>query len=123
VAFNGIEIDMLSLGDADSLLVTLWENGRPTYMLIDGGYAKDAATATSFLQRRGVKKIDHLVCSHMDNDHAAGLFRLVQEGKCEIGCGWVHRPDLHNVGPNDGTSSQAPQEPRLTWREPERTMK
>jgi beta-lactamase superfamily II metal-dependent hydrolase len=95
MAFDGIEIDMLSLGDADSLLVTLWEHGRPTYTLIDGGYAKDARTVTSFLQRRGIKKIHHLVCSHMDNDHAAGLLRLVQEGKFEIGCGWVHRPDLH----------------------------
>jgi beta-lactamase superfamily II metal-dependent hydrolase len=95
MAYNGIEIDMLSLGDADSLLVTLWENGRPTYILIDGGYAKDTATVSNFLQSRGVKKIHHLVCSHMDNDHAAGLLRLVQEGKFEIGGGWVHRPDLH----------------------------
>ena len=95
MAFNGIEIDMLSLGDADSLLVTLWENGRPTYILIDGGYAKDAPTVTRFLQRRGIKKIHHLVCSHMDNDHAAGLLRLVQEGRFQIRRGWVHRPDRH----------------------------
>lgn len=95
MAFNGIEIDMLSLGDADSLLVTRWENGRATYILIDGGYAKDAATVTRFLEGRGVKKIHHLVCSHMDNDHAAGLLRLVQERNFKIGCGWVHRPELH----------------------------
>lgn len=95
MAFNGIEIDMLSLGDADSILVALWENGRATYILIDGGYRKDAATVTRFLQRRRIEKIDHLVCSHMDNDHAAGLVRLVQEGKFKIGCGWVHQPNLH----------------------------
>jgi beta-lactamase superfamily II metal-dependent hydrolase len=95
MAVNGVEIDMLSLGDADSLLVTLWENGRPTYTLIDGGYGKDAPTVTRFLQRRRVQKIHHLVCSHMDNDHAAGLLRLVREGNFEIGRAWVHRPDLH----------------------------
>lgn len=95
MAFNGIEIDMLSLGDADSLLITLWENGQPTHILIDGGYAQDAPTVTGFLQSRRIRKIHHLVCSHMDNDHAAGLLGLVREGNFEIGCGWVHRPDLH----------------------------
>ncbi|MCE9565541.1 MAG: hypothetical protein K8U57_26260 [Planctomycetes bacterium] len=50
---------------------------------------------TKFLQRRRVKKIHHIDCSHMDNDHAAGLLRLVQNGDFEIGCGWVHRPELH----------------------------
>jgi beta-lactamase superfamily II metal-dependent hydrolase len=93
--YNGVEIDMLSLGDADSLLVTNWESGRPTYILIDGGYAKDAPRVTRFLQARAVKKIHHLVCSHLDDDHAAGLLRLVHEGEFEVGCGWVHRPDLH----------------------------
>jgi beta-lactamase superfamily II metal-dependent hydrolase len=69
MAANGVEIDMLSLGDADSLLVTLWENGRPTYTLIDCGYAKDAPAVTRFLQRRGVKTIHHLVCSHRVQSH------------------------------------------------------
>ena len=50
MASNGIEIDMLSLGDADCFLVTLWEHGRPTYILIDGGYAKNTLTVTRFLQ-------------------------------------------------------------------------
>jgi beta-lactamase superfamily II metal-dependent hydrolase len=95
MAFNGIEIDMLSLGDADAQLVTRWENGRPTHILIDGGYARDAATVTRFLRSRRIRKIHHLVCSHMDNDHAAGLLRLVEERQFEIGCSWVHRPELH----------------------------
>ena len=108
MAFDGIEIDMLSLGDADSLLVTLWENGLATYILIDGGYGRDAATVTSFLKGRRIKKIHHLVCSHMDNDHAAGLLRLVQERNFEIGCGWVHRPDLHvNINAVRGTMRKA----------------
>lgn len=47
MALNGIEIDMLSLGDADSLLITLWENGRSTYTLIDSGYLQPKGTDTS----------------------------------------------------------------------------
>ena len=34
---NGIEIDMLSLGDADCIVVTKYENSVPYRIIIDGG--------------------------------------------------------------------------------------
>ena len=40
--FEGIEIDMLSLGDADSILVTQWTAYGPFRVLIDGGSGDDA---------------------------------------------------------------------------------
>ena len=40
--FNGREIDMLSLGDADSILVTGWYGTSAWRALIDGGRASDA---------------------------------------------------------------------------------
>jgi hypothetical protein len=57
VAFNGIEIDTMSLGDADSFLVTDWNNDVPTYILIDSGYARDAAAIERFLAGRGVEEV------------------------------------------------------------------
>ena len=44
--FNGFEIDMLSLGDADSILVTQWRPDRllPIRVLIDGGNTGSADT-------------------------------------------------------------------------------
>jgi hypothetical protein len=41
-AFYGVEIDMLSLGDADAILVTEWSGNHVFRVLIDGGTADDA---------------------------------------------------------------------------------
>jgi beta-lactamase superfamily II metal-dependent hydrolase len=95
MAFNGIEIDMMSLGDADSILVTDWNNDVPTYILIDGGYAKDAAAIEKFLAARGVEDVTHLVSTHLHDDHIRGLVRLVQNNKFGIRRAWVHQPELH----------------------------
>jgi hypothetical protein len=35
--FDGIEVDMLSLEDADAIIVTKYESGKPHRILIDGG--------------------------------------------------------------------------------------
>lgn len=95
MAFNGIEIDMLSLGDADCILVTEWDDDLPTYVLIDGGYAKDVPAITAFLASRDALSIDHMICSHLHDDHASGLLRIVENGKVEIGTAWVHRPEQY----------------------------
>lgn len=95
MAYDGIEIDMLALGDADSILVTRWTDGKPLYVLIDGGYAKDAPIIEAFLTSRGVERTDHLVCSHIHNDHVQGLRRLVRNNSFEIGTAWVHLPEYH----------------------------
>jgi competence protein ComEC len=95
MAFNGIEIDMLSLGDADSILVTDWNNDIPTYILIDGGYDRDTAAIEKFLAGRGVEEVDHLISTHLHDDHIRGLVRLVQNNKFGIGRAWLHQPELH----------------------------
>ena len=89
MAFNGIEIDMLSLGDADCILVTHWKDDIPTYILIDGGYAKDILIVEKFLGERNVDEIDHLVSTHLHNDHIRGLvkpFRTVSSKSAVPGC-------------------------------------
>ena len=68
MTYDGIEIDMLSLGDADCILVTCWKNGEPERVLIDGGRLSSVETVRGFLRRRNVKTLDHVVCSHSDDD-------------------------------------------------------
>lgn len=45
---DGLEIDLLNLGDADSILVTNWFNDNPTRILIDGGNSSHTRTSWIF---------------------------------------------------------------------------
>jgi beta-lactamase superfamily II metal-dependent hydrolase len=91
--YDGIEIDMLALGDADSILVTHWVGGRSTRILIDGGTGADADTVIGFLAAREVYALDHMVCTHPHNDHAGGLVELIKNYSIKIGMSWVHDPE------------------------------
>lgn len=94
--YDGIEIDMLCIGDADSILVTRWVPGRrPMRVLIDGGTAESAETVLSFLANQAIGTIDHLVCTHPHDDHALGLVTIASQSWLGIGCAWMHRPQSH----------------------------
>ena len=92
--FNGIEIDMLSLGDADSILVTEWYGTTVWRVLIDGGCASDAKTIRDFLRSRNVTSLYAVVCTHLHKDHARGLIELVKDKSISISFGWLH--DMRN---------------------------
>jgi hypothetical protein len=49
--FNGLEIDMISIGDADCILVTQWSpfDGYLFRVLVDGGSKTDAKQIKEFL--------------------------------------------------------------------------
>lgn len=51
MVFTGFEIDMLSLGDADSIVVTAWHGRVPYFILIDGGRAGHAKQIKVLLAR------------------------------------------------------------------------
>lgn len=93
--YNGLEVDMLSVGDADSTLVTRWTNGVPTRVLIDGGNKSSASTLKLFLLRRRIRYVDHIVCTHPHDDHAAGLIELVTDKRFDFGMFWMHLPWKH----------------------------
>jgi len=93
--YNGLEIDMLNLGNADSILATKWINNEPIRILIDGGNKKDAQLIKSFLIERGAYHIDHMICTHPHNDHVGGLLELVQDASLSIGKAWLHVPEMH----------------------------
>jgi len=110
--FSGVEIDMLSLGDADSILVTEWSGNYVFRVLIDGGTARDTKAVREFLRSRGVTSLYAVVCTHMHNDHARGLIELVKDKTLSITFGWMH--DMRKHASTDalrrastGNSSQA----------------
>ena len=92
---HGIEIDMLSLGDADCLLVTQWHPQHgPGRVLVDGGKGGDAQTAKDFLYSRGARDLWAVICTHPHNDHAKGLIEVVQDKTISIQTAWMH--DIRN---------------------------
>jgi beta-lactamase superfamily II metal-dependent hydrolase len=93
--YLGIEVDMLSLGDADCILVTGWNSGIAQRVLVDGGNKNDAPKVRAFLAQRRVNYIDHVVCTHPHDDHAGGLVELLTDPKFVFGTFWMHQPWNH----------------------------
>jgi beta-lactamase superfamily II metal-dependent hydrolase len=91
--FDGIEVDVLSVGDADCIIVTQWNNGFPHRVLIDGGSGAGAAVILDFLLSRGYTHFGAVLCTHLHNDHARGLIRLVKDSRITFSNGWMH--DIH----------------------------
>jgi beta-lactamase superfamily II metal-dependent hydrolase len=110
--FNGIEIDMLSLGDADAILVTGRYGTSAWRVLIDGGSAKDAKVVREFLRSHNVTELFAVVCTHLHNDHARGLIELLKDKTLSITFGWMHDVRKHASADalrhaSSGNSSQA----------------
>ncbi len=111
--FDGIEVDVLSVGDADAIVVTQWTNAfGPFRVLIDGGSTSDAETVLAFLHSRGFTNLYAVVCTHPHIDHAGGLIEVAKDRSITISTAWMH--DIRNHVSEDalrrassGTSSQA----------------
>lgn len=88
--FDGVEVDMLSLGDADCIVVTQWFNSYPHRVLIDGGCGGSYGEVAEFLGSRGYDNFWAVVCSHCHDDHASGLIKLVGNRKFTFLHGWMH---------------------------------
>lgn len=93
--FNGIEVDVLDLGDADCVIVTKWHEGTPFRILIDGGCGKDAGTILDFLRYWKQTDLWAIVCSHLHNDHASGLIKLVRSSEITFSKGFMHDITKH----------------------------
>ncbi len=65
---------MLDVGQAESMVVEY----RNKTIVIDTGLASNKSTA-AYLRYRGKYKIDMLLLSHLDQDHAGGLSRLLED--------------------------------------------
>ncbi len=93
--FDGIEVDVLDIGDADCIIVTRWVNSIPHRVLIDGGCGAHAEAILEFLLRHGFTNFWAVVCTHLHNDHARGLIKLVRNPSLTIHHGWMHNINKH----------------------------
>lgn len=92
-----IEVDFLGVETAksgDAITVRYTVNGVTSIHVVDGGFIDTGDQIIEHLQTYyGTTKVDHVVLTHSDQDHANGL-RAVLE-KCEVGRLWMNRPWLY----------------------------
>ncbi len=91
----GYEIDLLSLGNADSCMIRFFTPQNTEYVvLIDAGNSSDGERIVSHIKAyTNQKYIDLAICTHPDNDHIGGFFHLVEN--IEIKKFWIHDPGMH----------------------------
>jgi beta-lactamase superfamily II metal-dependent hydrolase len=99
--YDGIEVDVLSLADADCTVVTQWTSSSafggfvPFRILIDGGSDGDAKYVIDFLRGHGYTNFWAAVCTHPHKDHAGGLIKVIRERSISIVNGWMHDIQKH----------------------------
>lgn len=74
-----VDIHFIDTGNSDSILIS--DNGK--YMLIDGADNDDEQLLVNYLNNLKVKKLDYVVLTHPDADHAGGLDSVIK--RFEIG--------------------------------------
>lgn len=91
------EIDFLPVGDGkrsgDAIAVRYYQAGRQWVHVIDGGNRDSGEALCWHLPHYyGTTHVDHLVCSHLDDDHVSGLRTVLERNT--IGTVWLNRPWL-----------------------------
>lgn len=95
---TGLEVTFLDVGQGDAIVVAA-PNGET--VLIDGGAASpwfDAGnwTVVPYLRSQGVRRVDVVVATHLDNDHIGGLASVL--ARMEVGQVWYNgRKDTTEV--------------------------
>jgi len=91
----GIKIDVLNVGDADAIIVTLNKMHEQLVMLIDGGRIGDAHVVINelnpVLEKLGKKGPDIVLCTHYDSDHIGGLKGVINYYNTHIGLVLIHK--------------------------------
>ena len=92
---------MLSLGNADSIIVWLKDhNNNHFVILIDGGNKSHGEKVIRHLETyikptTGYAAPDLIICTHHDKDHIGGLTTVVEKYRTEINEIWVNNPADH----------------------------
>ena len=88
-----LEIDMLSVGNADAIIVQIYDSNFHKTILIDGGNGSDGEAVVKHIRGWAGGKIDLLVNTHPDGDHVDGLTSVVKE--LPVYNAWIHEPSCH----------------------------
>lgn len=70
-----LNIIYFNVGQADSTFIT--SNG--VNMLIDAGNDSDGYYIANFLKEQNINSIDYLILTHIDEDHAGGAYKIIEE--------------------------------------------
>lgn len=94
-----LSIDMLSVGNADALIIWIKEGETSLVFLIDGGNKTDSDSIINHLENyifpnTKQKTPDFIICTHPDKDHIGGLFKVIEHYK-NIGTIFLHDPAKH----------------------------
>lgn len=80
------EIEFLPVGDADAILLHLYENGKPYTIIIDAGNVSDGELVANHIKKyysdnmqNDKYYVDLAICSHPDKDHKGGFFHLLED--------------------------------------------
>jgi len=101
--YDGVEYDMLSLGDADCILVSTWNGQTVSRVLIDGGNKGDAEKVRSFLREMSIPRLDAVLSTHGHDDHSGGLIALLADRTLQIDLLLSHVPQWH-IGSMDAVN-------------------
>jgi beta-lactamase superfamily II metal-dependent hydrolase len=95
--YDGLEVDMLTVGDADCILARNWDAQRNNWscVLIDGGNKGDVDKVRNFLEARDISRLNAVVCTHPHDDHSGGLLELLKDESITIDSAYMHVPQRH----------------------------
>lgn len=79
VAEDNLKVYFIDVGQADSILVM----NKSQSMLIDAGNNEDGKEVVSFIQEKGIEKLDYVVGTHPHEDHIGGLDDVINNIKIE----------------------------------------
>lgn len=88
-----LEVHTKKSGDAIAIRYKRWE--ETTIHVVDAGYAATGDALVAHINKHydSPDKIDHVVVTHPDQDHAEGIIKILEN--FEVGTLWMNRPWLH----------------------------
>jgi beta-lactamase superfamily II metal-dependent hydrolase len=92
------EVDFLQVNSSrsgDAIAIRYQIGQHWTVHVVDGGYTSTAPLMAAHIRNRfGTNRINHMVVTHPDQDHAEGLATLAEE--FEVDCLWMLRPWMYS---------------------------
>lgn len=97
----GYEVDLLSVSGAGSALSVRWGTPNNYKVLVyDGGATEAGERLVAHIRSQYMSsRVDYVVSSHPDHDHAAGLAVVLR--RLDVGELWMHRPWTHSNHPRE----------------------